>query len=82
MFSQEFDYEKLKAESEHFAIKQYRDSIYKGEIQEKHIPETNKTKKLRHGKGVIIYANGRIFEGDWVDDQRCGHGSEYFSNGN
>ena len=54
MVSNEFDYEEL-LESELFGIKKYRDAIYRGEIEN----------RKRQGKGVIIYDNGRLYEGDW-----------------
>jgi hypothetical protein len=28
----------------------------------------------RHGRGVWRGSNGELYEGDWVCDQRCGHG--------
>mmetsp|Transcript_42208 Transcript_42208/g.64711 ORF Transcript_42208/g.64711 Transcript_42208/m.64711 type:complete len:102 (-) Transcript_42208:3157-3462(-) len=73
MISQEFDYEHLRKESANFNIKQYKDSIYRGEIN---------NKRKRHGKGVIVYDTGRIFEGEWQTDKRHGRGFELFSNGN
>jgi len=66
----------LKKGSERFAIKKYRDSIFKGEI----LVEGKKRK--RHGLGVCQYGNGRIYEGEWAEDQRNGRGHERFSNGN
>lgn len=54
MESNEFDYEELK-ESEAFAIKHYKNSIYRGEIVE----------RIREGMGVITYSNGRVYEGSW-----------------
>ena len=62
MISTEFDYEELRANSAKFTIKQYKDSIYRGEIH-------TKTLK-RHGKGVIVYDTGRIYEGSWSKDKR------------
>ena len=59
MLSNEFDYEELK-NSDNFYVKKYRDSIYRGEI----------ANRKRHGKGVIVYDNKRIYEGDWVQDKR------------
>ena len=78
MHSNEFDFELLK-HSENFGIKKYRDSIYKGELRA--TPESG-NKPKRHGKGVCVYGNGRIYEGNWEDDQRSGRGFELFSNGN
>lgn len=73
MISSEFDYEKLRLESTSFAIKQYKDSIYRGEINKK---------RKRNGKGVVVYDAGRIYEGEWNEDKRAGRGFELFSNGN
>lgn len=73
MISEEFDYEKLRKESAAFNIKQYKDSIYRGEIN---------AKRKREGRGVIVYDTGRIYEGLWAKDKRDGRGYELFSNGN
>ena len=73
MISAEFDYEWLRKESELFNIKQYKDSIYRGEINKK---------RKREGLGVIVYDSGRIYEGSWFADKRHGRGFELFSNGN
>lgn len=54
MISSEFDYEELRVKSPNFIIKQYKDSLYRGEI--------NKLKK-RSGLGVCVYEIGRIYEG-------------------
>lgn len=54
MISDEFDFEILRKESPYFNIKQYKDSIFRGEIN---------SKRKRHGKGVIVYDTGRIYEG-------------------
>ena len=64
MISQEFDYNEIRFRSPHFKIKQYKDSIYRGEVDAK----TNK----RHGKGVTVYDTGRIYEGQWENDKRNG----------
>ena len=63
MISEEFDYDKLRKESEFFNIKQYKDSIYRGEINKK---------RKREGLGVIVYDSGRIYEGSWFADKRHG----------
>lgn len=65
------DFETLKS-SPTFAIKTYKDSLYRGEIHD----------SKRHGKGVITYNNTRVFEGEWANDKRNGIGYERFSNGN
>ena len=73
MISDLFDYEVLRKESDRFHVKQYKDSIYRGEI---------KVNRKRDGKGVIVYDSGRIYEGDWENDKRNGRGFELFPNGN
>ena len=73
MISDEFDYEALRKESQFFNIKQYKDSIYRGEIN---------SKRKRHGFGVIVYDAGMIYEGQWANDKREVRGFELFSNGN
>ena len=65
MESSVFDYEVIKTNST-FKIKIYHDACYKGEIVD----------GKRTGKGVMIYKSGRIYEGDWVVDQRTGRGYE------
>ena len=54
MESAVFDYEAVK-KSDKFNIKSYKDSIYKGELQD------NK----RHGAGVMLYRKCRFYEGFW-----------------
>lgn len=73
MLSMEFDYEDIRKNSLNFLIKQYKDSLYRGEV--------NKARK-REGKGVIVYEIGRIYEGNWKNDKRDGKGYELFTNGN
>lgn len=53
MESNLFIYDEI-LELENFAIKKYKDSIYKGMI--------SKDRK-REGFGVIVYKNNRVFEG-------------------
>lgn len=65
------DWETLKL-AEHFAIKSYKDSLYRGEIVD----------SMRQGKGVITYNSSRLYEGEWAADKRNGNGYERFSNGN
>jgi hypothetical protein len=74
MISTEFDYEAIRLKSPLFTIKQYKDSIYRGEVH-------SKTFK-RHGKGVVVYDTGRVYEGCWHKDKRHGSGYELFANGN
>ncbi|CDW90685.1 UNKNOWN [Stylonychia lemnae] len=71
MISNLFDFNEIK-QSDVFAIKHYKDAIYRGQCQE----------KKRYGKGVIAYHSGRIYEGDWFGDKRHGRGFEQFVNGN
>ena len=73
MLSSEFDYEEMRTTSKNFLVKQYKDSIYRGEV--------NKAKK-REGRGVVVYETGRIYEGTWLNDKRHGKGYELFTNGN
>lgn len=56
MISNEFDYESVRL-SDTFGIKQYRDCLYRGQLD----PNT----RQREGCGVIVYKNGRIYEGEW-----------------
>lgn len=69
MISEEFDYEKVRT-TNNFTIKQYKDSIYRGEVHAKTLK--------RHGRGVMVYDSGRIFEGHWKKDKRNGTGFELF----
>jgi hypothetical protein len=46
-------------------LKKYKASLYYGII----------LNRKRHGKGVMIYLNGRVFEGEWENDLK--HGSIY-----
>lgn len=71
MESNEFDFEQI-THSDKFAIKHYKDSIYRGEVGD----------RKREGKGVILYNTGRVYEGDWNSDKRHGRGYERFVNGN
>lgn len=74
MLSNEFDYHDIVENSEDFGVKKFKDAIYRGELDQ----ETGK----RHGKGVIVYKNGRTYEGEWICDKRQGRGFERFANGN
>lgn len=58
MLTDLFDFETL-TQAEHFAIKRYKDSVYRGEIVD----------KQRHGLGVCVYENGRVYEGSWLRDK-------------
>jgi len=48
------NWEELK-DSQCFAIKSYKDSVYRGEIVD----------SMRSGKGVITYNSSRVYEGEW-----------------
>ena len=56
-----------------FQVKKFSDAVFVGQVNEK---------DLRDGLGVMIYKNGRIYEGNWKDDQREGKGLEKYSNNN
>ena len=71
MESSVFDYEMLK-QSPNFGIKQYKDSIYRGEL----------VNGKRAGLGVMQYRTARLYEGQWLNDNRNGRGMERYSNGN
>lgn len=62
MISEEFDYDNIRETSTNFGLKQYKDSLYRGELH----PDTLK----RHGLGVIVYHSGRVYEGHWLNDKR------------
>ena len=49
-----FDFETLKLSAD-FCIKHYKDSTYRGEIVD----------RMRHGLGICVYQNGRVYEGGW-----------------
>ena len=74
MISAEFDYHHL-LKDDSFSVKQYKDSIYRGQID---ITGTMK----RHGKGVLVYNSGRVYEGTWHQDKRHGNGYEIFADSN
>lgn len=71
MLTDLFDFEELK-QAANFAVKRYKDSLYRGEIVE----------KKRMGQGICCYENKRVYEGSWLFDKRHGKGYEKFSNGN
>lgn len=45
-------------ESSKFGVKKFNDAIYMGELE-------NVNGGERNGKGVMVYKNGRIYEGNW-----------------
>ncbi len=59
------------ASSPHAQIKRYRESVFWGELKE----------GKRSGQGVMLYLNGRLYEGEWQSNFKHGKGYERFSNG-
>jgi len=57
-------------EQPNFGIKRFKYGVYKGLLN-------LKTEK-REGFGVLLYNNGRIYEGAWLEDKRNGQGYEEF----
>ena len=55
-----------------FVVKAFLDSNYIGEME----------KAQRHGKGIMVYDSGRVYEGEWRYDKRHGKGYEKYANGN
>lgn len=45
-------------------LKKFRESVFLGEIQE----------GKRNGLGLMLYANGRLYEGSWKDNYKHGKG--------
>ena len=37
--------------------------------------------ELKYGKGVLIEADGSLYEGYFKDDLKCGHGRQIYPNG-
>ena len=72
MESSMFDFAKLRRDRD-FKIKKYRDAVYRGTLN---------AKGGRHGRGVMLYSNNRVYEGEWVGDVRDGVGYERYANGN
>lgn len=69
--SNEVDIEYIK-QSALLRKRRYVDALFFGEIVD----------KKRHGKGVMKYKSGRVYEGDWKEDIRHGRGYERYENGN
>ena len=69
MISKLFEYNQI-CEAEEFNIKRTKNTMYRGTLIE----------RKRQGLGVLIYDNGRVYEGEWQDDRRNGRGYELFSN--
>lgn len=57
---------------QNFKTLKYKDAIYFGQVKRK---DGNLTRE-RVGKGVMIYQNGRVYEGNWLNDLRHGSGYE------
>jgi len=71
MESNQFDYEVLK-QNWNFGIKVFHNATFKGIL----------INGSWNGKGVMIYNNGWVYEGEWMSDKRHGEGYERYSNGN
>ena len=69
--SNEIDLAELQA-AEGFTERRFPQAIYLGIMFE----------GKRHGRGVMKYANGRQYEGQWEKDLRNGKGFERYPNGN
>lgn len=70
--SEMINYRLLSAEP-NFTIKRIGDAVYRGQVCQF---------GQRQGKGVMSYANGRVYEGEWLANKREGTGFERFQNGN
>ncbi|CDW72018.1 UNKNOWN [Stylonychia lemnae] len=70
MISQLFKYEDLRLMVD-FQILKFKDAIFRGQI---------KNGERREGLGVMLYDNGRTYEGQWQNDRRHGQGFEKYSN--
>ena len=55
--------------SDSLKLKKYKESVYYGEY----------VNGKRHGKGIMVYNNGRVYEGDWECDYKHGEGYEKFA---
>ena len=53
-------------ESPNLKIKKFKESAYYGEI----------VNGKRHGQGIMIYNNERVYEGLWENDYKQGKGFE------
>ena len=69
MISQLFNYAEI-SEADEFRIKRTKNTLYRGILVE----------RKREGVGIVIYSNGRVYEGEWHSDKRNGRGYEVFSN--
>lgn len=58
-------------------VRRFPDAYFIGECV-----KSQNSKTLRQGKGIMKYQNGRLFEGEWENDQRHGRGYERYPNAN
>ena len=65
-------YSNRLSESTDLSIKRYNDAYYLGELKN----------GRRHGQGIMRYASGRVYEGNWTSDMRHGRGYEKYANSN
>ena len=56
--------------NEHLKIKKYKNCFYFGVYKD----------NCRDDIGVLVFNNGRIYEGNWDKDQKTGKGIEIFPN--
>jgi hypothetical protein len=70
-FKEMFEKHKEGEECDRIIVKKYRDAVYFGLVNEE---------KKRHGKGIMIYSNGRKYEGEWFNEVRHGRGYEVHPN--
>lgn len=57
------DIEGMKS-SPHLKVKKFKESAFYGEI----------VNGKRHGQGIMIYNNDRVYEGHWENDYKHGTG--------
>ncbi len=62
---------KALQESPNLKLKKYKNCVFYGIIQN----------GLKNGKGIMIYFNTRLYEGDWLDDKKNGKAIELYPNG-
>lgn len=59
---------------------EFNEGYYQGQLV---VVFKNKHKlSIRHGNGKIIYNNGDVYNGEWVNNLKSGYGIYQFSNGN
>ena len=56
--------------SENTKVKKFKESVFYGEM----------INGRRHGQGIMLYNNGRLYEGQWECDYKQGMGYEKFPN--